>query len=55
MGVSYNRNVGLVLDVDLTLLCKRGAHRILMATLKLKREAHRHALKLRCGVAQTRI
>jgi len=52
MRVSYNRNAGLALDADLALLCSRGTHSLLMATLKSKRKAHKHALKLRCGVAQ---
>jgi len=52
--VSYNRNAGLALDAGLALLCRRSAHRLLMATLKSKREAHRHVL-LRRGVTQTRV
>ena len=41
-----------MLDADFALLCRRG---LLMATLKSKCEAHKHALKLRCRVAQTRV
>jgi len=51
MGVSYNRNVGLTLDADLALLCRYDAHMLLMAVLKSKREAYRHALKLKRRVA----
>jgi len=44
MGISYNRNMGLALDADLALLCGCGAHRLLIAALKSKCEAHGHAL-----------
>jgi len=55
MGVSYNRNVGLALDADLTLLCRHDVYSLLIAALKPKREAHKHALKLRCRVVETRV
>ena len=55
MWGSYDRNVGLALNGDLAMLCRRGTHSLLMAVLESKGEAHRHALKLRRGVAQTRI
>ena len=28
MAVSYNKNAGLALDADLTLMLRRGAHRL---------------------------
>ena len=70
MGVSYNRNVGLALDADLTLLVvnagvsKRGVAqtRIWSETqgfsdprLKWSAELLRLALDLECGVTQTRV
>ena len=55
MEINYNRNAGLALDVDLALLCRRGVHRLLIAALKSKREAHWYTLKLKYEVAQTRI
>ena len=44
MAVSYSRNVGLALDVDLALMLRRGAY---MLTSMLECEAHRLALKLK--------
>jgi len=55
MGFSYNRKTGLILDADLTLLYRRSIHRLLTVALKSKRKAHRNVLKVRCGVAQTRV
>jgi len=55
MEISYNRNAGLALHMDLALLCRRGAHRLLMIALKSKCKAHKHALKLRRRVAQIRV
>jgi len=47
MAVSYNRNAGLALDADLTLMLRRAAHmlasvleELLRLAFELKREVH---------------
>ena len=48
--VCYSRNTGLMLDVDLALMLRRGAHR---PTSVLERGAHKLALKLKREAIQT--
>ena len=49
MTVSYNRNAGLALDADLTLILKRGAQRLASV---LEHGAHRLGLKLKREATQ---
>jgi len=50
--VSYNRNAGLALNMDLALLCRHGTpHPCLSQNAELLRPAR----NARCGVPQTRV